>query len=456
MNLLANKTVLVIGLAKSGYAAATALAKRGVKTIATDIKDDAAIKERAALLEDKGAKVVLGQHPLELLAAVNLVVVSPGVPDTAPLVAEAKRRSIPVISEPELAYCLYPGPYLAITGSNGKTTTTAWVGEALTAGGVEVVVAGNIGRPLTEAVSHVSPNTWVVAELSSFQLEYIDQFRPRISTILNLSEDHLDRHGSFAAYRAAKAKIFACQNKYDVLVLNADDKYSAELAAVAPSRVLFFSRRQLLTQGAWVEEGNLTIGFEGEKVTLCRQEEVAIPGHHNLENALATACLARAAGVPPAAISWALQHFSGVEHRCEKVANIGGVLYVNDSKGTNPDATVRALQAFSPPLILIAGGRDKGTSLQELVTVAKDRCRAVILIGEAAPKFKQALTAGGFSASYEADTLPAAVRMAHDLALTGDTVLLSPACASFDMFHSYEQRGLVFKEVVGELGGDRA
>jgi UDP-N-acetylmuramoylalanine--D-glutamate ligase len=456
MNLTDHKAVLVIGLGKSGCAAAAALANRGVKVIATDIKDDPAIKQQATELLAQGVQVVLGRHPLELVTAVDLVVVSPGVPDSSPLVVEAKRLHVPIISEPELAYRLYPGPYLAVTGSNGKTTTTTWVGEALKAGGIPAVVAGNIGRPLTEAVSGLAPGTWVVAELSSFQLQYCDQFHPRACTILNLSEDHLDRHGSLAAYQAAKAKIFARQTKDDILVLNADDKYSTELAQAAFSKVIFFSSRQLLTQGAWVENGYLTIGWEDKRTTLCRIEEVGIPGSHNLENALATACLARAAGVQPAAIAAALQHFSGVEHRCEKVALINGVLYVNDSKGTNPDATIKALEAFSPPIILIAGGRDKGTSLHELVAKIKNRCRAVILIGEATSKFKQALAQGGFTAVYQAETLPAAVGLAHDLATSGETVLLSPACASFDMFLSYEQRGRVFKEAVKELGGNRA
>lgn len=456
MHRQSRQTVLVLGLAKSGYAAATALAVRGATVIATDLQTAPPMQQKAEKLRGLGAQVVLGEHPLSLLEQADYVVVSPGVPDTVPLVIEAKRRRLSIVSEPELAFSFYSGPYLAVTGSNGKTTTSTWVGQALTAAGIPAVVAGNIGRPLTDAVTGLSAGTWVVAELSSFQLEYTERFCPRVCTILNLSEDHLDRHGSFASYLAAKAKIFAHQGPVDILVLNADDKYSANLAAKARSQTVFFSHRQILKAGAWVEDDCIMLGWEGERTVICRRDEVGIPGAHNLENALATACLARAAGATPAAIASAIKSFRGVEHRCEQVAVLDGVLYVNDSKGTNPDATVKALEAFAPPIILIAGGRDKGTELNDLLPAIKERCRAVILIGEATPKFQQALASTGFASVFEAGTLPEAVELAHEFARFGETVLLSPACASFDMFSNYEQRGQVFKQAVKELGGNRA
>lgn len=456
MNGQSKKTALVVGLAKSGLAAAEALVDRAVQVIATDLQTGPLMQDKAAKLRSMGVQVVLGEHPLSLLDQADYIVVSPGVPDTAPLMIEAKQRKLPILSEPELAYRFYPGPYLAVTGSNGKTTTTTWVGEALAAGQIPAVVAGNIGRPLTEAVSHLEPGSWVVAEMSSFQLDYTEQFHPPVCTVLNLSQDHLDRHGSFAAYMAAKARIFARQEPDDILILNADDKYSAELAATAGSRLIYFSRRQILNEGAWVEDDHIVLGWEGERTKICRTYEVGIPGAHNLENALATVCLARAAGVTPAAIARTLKSFAGVEHRCEKVAVLNEVLYVNDSKGTNPDASVKALEAFAEPTVLIAGGRDKGTNLDDLVLAIKRRCRAVILIGEATPKFRRVLTSSGFTAVLEAEVLPEAVKLAHDLACPGDIVLLSPACASFDMFSSYEHRGQVFKRAVEELGGDRA
>lgn len=450
------QTALVLGLAKSGYAAATALLARGIQVIATDLETSPLMQQRADRLTAMGAQVVLGEHPLNLLEPVDYVVTSPGVPDTAPIIMEGKRRNRPIISEPELAYWLYPGPYLAVTGSNGKTTTTTWVGEALVAANIPAVVAGNIGRPLTEAVSNLNPGNWVVAEMSSFQLEYTHKFHPRVCTILNLSEDHLDRHGSFAAYAAAKAKIFARQGRQDILILNADDKYSSDLAAAAHSRTVFFSRRQVLTAGAWVEDRHIVLNWEGEGAVICRTAEVGIPGEHNLENALATVCLARAAGVAAPVIAGVLKSFRGVEHRCEKVAVVDGVQYINDSKGTNPDATLKAIAAFTPPIILIAGGRDKGTDFDTLLPAIRERCRSVVLIGEAAPKIRPVLARAGFTPIFEAETLPEAVQLAHRLARPGETVLLSPACASFDMFSSYEQRGQVFKQAVQELGGDRA
>ncbi|MDK2784157.1 MAG: UDP-N-acetylmuramoylalanine--D-glutamate ligase [Bacillota bacterium] len=450
------KRVLVMGLARSGTAAAEVLARQGVQVVGTDARPEIAFTPEVQRLSDLGVELVLGEHPLSLLQGVDLIVVSPGVPDTIPLLAEAERRHLPVIGEVELAGRIYQGPYLAITGSNGKTTTTTWVGLALRESGLPSIVAGNIGVPLSRAVAGLAPGTWVVAEVSSFQLARTQRFRPHISAVLNLSEDHLDRHGSFAAYRAAKARVFASQGPDDYLILNADDEPTRSLAGLAQSKVLFFSRRQVLKEGAWVEEGRLVLGWQGEREPLCRVEEVGIPGAHNLENALATALLARAAGAQVAAIVHALKSFSGVEHRCEYVATIDGVRYVNDSKGTNPDAAIRALEAFPPPIVLIAGGRDKGTDLTGLVEVVKARCRAVVLLGEAVPKFRQALRAGGFTAVHEVDSLTAAVRLAHTLARPGDTVLLSPACASFDMFANYEERGHAFKEAVAELGRGQA
>lgn len=453
----AGKRVLVVGLARSGTAAAEALARHGAQVVATDARPETAFAPEVQRLSDLGVELVLGDHPLSLLNGVDLIVVSPGVPDTIPLLAEADRRHLPVISELELAGRLYQGPYVAITGSNGKTTTTTWVGRALKEAGLPHVVAGNIGVPLSRAVAGLAPGTWVVAEVSSFQLARTERFHPRIGAILNLSEDHLDRHGSFAAYCAAKARVFANQGPEDFLILNADDGPTRSLADLAKSRVLFFSRRQpLKEEGAWVEEGQLVLGWQGKRELLCRVEELGIPGTHNLENALATALLARAAGAETTAIVHALKSFSGVEHRCEYVATIDGVRYINDSKGTNPDAAIRALEAFPPPIVLIAGGRDKGTDLAGLVEVIKARCRAVVLLGEAVPKFRQALRAGGFTAVHEVDSLTAAVRQARALARPGDTVLLSPACASFDMFANYEERGRAFKAAVAELGRESA
>ncbi|HHY91932.1 MAG TPA: UDP-N-acetylmuramoyl-L-alanine--D-glutamate ligase, partial [Firmicutes bacterium] len=293
------KRVLVVGLARSGTAAAEVLARRGAHVVATDAKDEAALQQPVERLRRLGVELVLGAQPLELAAQTDLVVVSPGVPDGIPLLAEAERRHVPVVSEVELAARLYAGPYLAITGSNGKTTTTTWVGFTLKEAGVPAVVAGNIGVPVSHTVDNLAPGTWVVTEVSSFQLARTERFHPHVAAILNLSEDHLDRHGSFAAYRAAKAKVFANQEHEDYLVLNADDEATRSLASAAGARVLYFSRHQRLPEGAWVEEEQVVLGWQGREEVICPVEAVSLPGAHNLENALATALLARCAGAAP-------------------------------------------------------------------------------------------------------------------------------------------------------------
>ncbi|HKM39753.1 MAG TPA: UDP-N-acetylmuramoyl-L-alanine--D-glutamate ligase [bacterium] len=449
---------LVLGLARSGLAAATALLNRDVKVVATDLETSPMMQERARHLRQLGAEVVLGGHPFCLLEQADYVVVSPGIPDTAPILQEGKRRQCLIISEPELAYWFHQGPYLAVTGSNGKTTTITWLGEVLAAANITAVIGGNIGRPLTDAVTNLNPGNLVVAELSSFQLQYTHEFQPHICAILNISEDHLDRHRSFTAYVAAKAKIFARQGPEDILVLNADDKCCRDLALAACSRTLFFSRKQPLAAGAWVENGSIMLKWPepDPPKMICSVPELAIPGAHNVENALAVACLARAAGANADCISNILKYFPGLEHRCEKVAVIAGVQYINDSKGTNPEATLKAIGAFAPPIILIAGGRAKGTDFRLLVPAIKERCRSVILIGEAAGEIRLLLDQAGFRSVYQMNSLPAAVKLAHRLASPGATVLLSPSCASFDMFSSYEQRGQVFKRAVKELRGEKA
>jgi len=451
---IAGKKVIVVGLARSGVAAARLLLRLGARVVATDTKSPEELPEGQAL-QKEGVQLALEGHPPELLAGARLLVVSPGVPGNIPFLQEARRRGIPLWSEVELAYRYCPAPILAITGANGKTTTTSWLGEMLKAGGRKVVVAGNIGTPLTAVVGNVTPEHLVVAEISSFQLEGTHTFRPRLAALLNLTADHLDRHGSFAAYKRAKARIFANQDPSDYSILNADDGEVRSLAGQVPGRLYWFSRQGEPDRGAFVREGYLVLKDKGELYELCPVRELALPGEHNLENGLAAALMAYLAGTPIQAIAGVLRNFAGIEHRCERVAEIGGVKFVNDSKGTNPEATIKALQAFTEPIILIAGGRSKGSDFSQWAKIVKERVKKVILLGEAAPLLEQVLTDTGYYNIERVVSLEEAVAAAYRTARAGECVLLSPACASWDMFSSYEERGRAFKEAVAQLGRGR-
>ena len=444
--------VVVVGLGKSGVAAAGLLNRLGARVVATDARDKEEIVALAPLRAE-GTQIILGEHPLEILTHAALVVVSPGVPRTIPFLQEARRRGIEVWSEVELAYRLSPAPIIAITGANGKTTTTAWLGEMLKAGGKRVMVAGNIGTPLTAVIEKVTAAHLLVVEVSSFQLESTREFRPHMAALLNLTPDHLDRHGSFAAYAAAKGRIFANQDSTDYCILNADDEEVGKLGERLQGQVYPFSSRRELTQGAFIKDGSLVIRAGGKLHRLCSAGELALPGGHNRENALAAALMAYLSGVDPQVIAAVLKNFAGVAHRCETVAEIDGVRFVNDSKGTNPESTMRALEAFGQPIILIAGGRAKGSDFGQLAKAVKERVKRVILLGEAAPLLQRALSAVGYRSVLPVASLKDAVREAFSEAVPGDCILLSPACASWDMFTSFEERGEVFKEAVAQLGG---
>lgn len=451
---IAGKRVVVVGLARSGLAAARLLLRLGARVVATDAKSPEELPGAEAL-EEEGAQLVLGGHPPEILAGARLLVLSPGVPGNIPFLQEARRWGIPIWSEIELAYRYCPAPILAITGANGKTTTTAWLGAMLQAGGRKVVVAGNIGTPLTAVVEDVTPEHLVVAEISSFQLEGTHAFHPHMAALLNLTADHLDRHGSFAAYKGAKARIFANQDPADFSILNADDREVRSLGSRVPGQLYWFSRQGEPDRGAFVRKGYLVLKEEGGLRELCPVEELALPGEHNLENGLAAALMAYLAGTPAGAIARVLRNFAGIEHRCELVAEIAGVKFVNDSKGTNPEATIKALRAFSEPIILIAGGRTKGSDFSEWAELVKERVKRVILLGEAAPLLEQVLTDTGYYNIERVVSLEEAVAAAYRTARAGECVLLSPACASWDMFSSYEERGRAFKEAVAQLGRGR-
>jgi UDP-N-acetylmuramoylalanine--D-glutamate ligase len=446
---LAGRPVAVVGLARSGVAACRLLRALGARVTGTDARTADALTPEARALGREGVRLVLGGHPPEAFENAQLVVVSPGVPADHPALVSCRGRGVPVLGEIELAYRTMAAEFIAITGTNGKTTTTALTGALFADSGRPVLVGGNIGRPLVADALTFPDGGWVVAEVSSFQLETTDAFRPHVAAVLNVTPDHLDRHGTLAAYTAAKARIFRAQGPADWAVLNADDPGTAALAPRAEAQLLWFSRRQPVPLGAWVREGWVTLRLGPEDQPVCPVEEVFLRGAHNLENVLAATACAGALGVPPARLRAAIRAFRAVPHRLQWVRDRCGVAFYNDSKGTNVDATLKALAAFDEPIVLIAGGRDKGQRFDALAAAARGRVKAAVLIGEGRATLGPALRA--VTRVVEAASMGEAVRRAAALAAPGDVVLLSPACASFDLFRDYEHRGDVFAEEVRAL-----
>jgi UDP-N-acetylmuramoylalanine--D-glutamate ligase len=442
------KRVLVVGLGKSGVSSALFLQKRGAKVAVSDAKSLEQLREEIPVLLDHGISVETGQHGEWTFRDQDLIVVSPGVPFDVPQLEHARDRGIPVIGEVELAARFLRGQIVAITGSNGKTTTTTLVGEILSAGGHRTLVGGNIGTPAIDLVDHASDTTWIVLEISSFQLETIEAFHPHIAVVLNITPDHLDRHHSFENYAAAKARIFENQAANDFAVLNADNDPCVAMAAKTRAQTAWFSRQNEVANGAFVRAGRIVWrDGEGEREIL-PTSEIALKGAHNVENVLAGVCVGMLAGVEPQQIRRAVAEFQAVEHRLEYVATVRGVEYYNDSKATNVDATIKALESFPGAIHLILGGKDKGSDYSVLNDLLKERVKRVYTIGAAAAKIES--QARG-TEIVGAGTLEAALRMASEAATAGDVVLLAPACASFDQFESYEHRGRVFKELVRQL-----
>ncbi len=453
---LKDKRILVVGLGKSGVASAQFLQARGAKVTVSDSKSPEQLGNEIPALLDRGIAVETGGHGERTFRGQDLIVVSPGVPaDSAPLV-QARVHGVPIIGETELAAQFLQGRILAITGSNGKTTTTTLTGEILAAGGFPVVVGGNIGTPAVSLVDQTTPETLVVLEVSSFQLETIQTFRPFISAILNITPDHLDRHRTLEAYVNAKARIFENQNKNDYCILNADDAAANDLTSRVHCPVLHFSRRREIVAGTFVREGKILFRNSTGEREILPVKEIPLPGAHNLENVLAAVCMASLAGCPAEKIRQAVSAFKAVEHRLEFVAEIGGVRYYNDSKATNVDATIKALESFPANIHLILGGKDKGSDYSVLNGLLRERVKRVYTIGAAAEKIASQVQQA--AEIVPAGTLENAVHRATAAAVPGDVVLLAPACASFDQFQSYEHRGRVFKEVVrasasGKSGG---
>ncbi|HEX9822078.1 MAG TPA: UDP-N-acetylmuramoyl-L-alanine--D-glutamate ligase [Methylomirabilota bacterium] len=447
---LAGRRVTVVGLARSGIAAIRLLRETGAIVTGSDVKALAALGREVAALRDAGVRLVTNGDAHRAFEGAALVVVSPGVPLDSPQLAPARAAGLPIIGELELGWRAMEAEAIAITGTNGTTTTTALTGALLAEQPRPVLVAGNIGTPLAAHALTFPRDGLVVAEVSSFQLESIDAFQPRVAVVLNVTPDHLDRHGSFDAYVDAKARIFRNQAPTDCAVLNADDPAAAALAPRTRARVIWFSRRRPLDPGVFVHDGWVAARLNGHVEAICPLAEMQLRGQHNVENVLAATACALWRGLGAAAIRRAIGRFRAVEHRIEFVRDLRGVQFYNDSKGTNVASTIKALESFPERVVLIAGGKGKGQDFAPLAEAARGRVNHAVVIGEDGPKIAAALGAIRITVSAAA-TMQAAIDAARVQARPGDVVLLSPACASFDMFDNYEHRGDVFKRLVGVL-----
>jgi UDP-N-acetylmuramoylalanine--D-glutamate ligase len=443
---LNNKRVLVVGLGRSGVASALFLKEHGARVTVSDTKSPEQLRSEIPVLLDNGIAVETGGHGQRTFQNQDLIVVSPGVPVDAQPLDQARALGEQVIGEIELASEFLPPNIVAITGSNGKTTTTTLVGEILAKSGMKTLVGGNIGTPAISLVQDAAPETSIVLEVSSFQLETIRTFRPKVAVILNITPDHLDRHRTFATYVNAKARVFENQGAEDFIVLNADDPTCVELAGRTHSQVFWFSHKREVEQGAFVRKGVVHVRRSGAEQEVMSVSEIPLKGGHNIENVLAAICAAELMGCTQAAIRNAVREFKAVEHRLEHVATVRGVEYYNDSKATNVDATIKALESFPANIHLILGGKDKGSDYTALNDLLRQRVKRVYTIGAAASKIESHIK--GAAEIVASNTIESALSQAAAAAQPGDIVLLAPACASFDQFQNYEHRGRVFKELV--------
>ncbi len=448
-----NTRVLVVGMARSGIAAATLLLREGAVPLLNDTKTMDAFGHDLDAFLHTPCEFHLGEDPLRLLPGCGLAVISPGVPIDAPVVQKANELGIPLIGEMELAFTLLKGTVIAVTGTNGKTTTVSLLGELFRNAGHTTFVGGNIGYPLSAIALDSKDGDIVITEVSSFQLETIETFHPQIAALLNITEDHLNRHATMERYTALKQRVFENQTKNDLAVLNFDDPAVRMVADAIKPKVAWFSRLSAIEHGVCLRGTTVVSVADGAVTPICDTDEIRIPGPHNLENAMTATAIGIAHGIQPDIIRHTLKTFAGVEHRIETVRTVGGVTYINDSKGTNVASTLKAIQSMTTPTVIILGGYDKHTDFDELsnAIVQSREIRYTVLIGETAKQIEQSLAANGFHAFTHAQSLHDAVETASLHAVPGGAVLFSPACASFDMFRDYEHRGAVFKEIVNRL-----
>ena len=443
-----NKNVLVVGLARSGVSAANLLYKLGANVTGTDEKGEDALSDNVKKLE-KGISLKLNGHDSVNINEIDLTIISPGVPWDSPFLNKLRRKGIRIMSEVEFAFQQLQAPFIAITGTNGKTTTTTLTGEMLKRGGKKVFVGGNIGNPLCEEVLNGGKSELVLSEISTFQMEGSETFKPYISAILNITPDHLDRHESMDEYIELKKRVFINQDENDYMILNLDDEITAGFSTEVRGKKVFFSRLKEVENGAFVREDKIIFKNDGREETVCSLKDLKLIGVHNIENTLASVAISGICGISGKIMRDVISEFKGIKHRMELVREIRGIRFINDSKGTNVGATVKSLQSFNEPIILIAGGKDKGSDYLPLKGLIEERVKFLILIGDAKKKIAKNLN--GFKNRIEADTLENAVKEGYKRAKSGDIVLLSPACASFDMFRDYEDRGEQFEEIVNRL-----
>ncbi|MDU6114170.1 MAG: UDP-N-acetylmuramoyl-L-alanine--D-glutamate ligase [Paeniclostridium sordellii] len=450
---LNNKTVLLVGLAKTGVSTIKKLDKLGAKIIVNDIKSKDQLKDIIKQIENlDSVEYILGHH-LEDISNIDLTIVSPGVPLDLPFIKKLQSENINIIGEVELAYKLSKNPtFVGITGTNGKTTTTSLVGEIFKKASKDSYIVGNIGNPVIDTVDLTDENSFLITELSSFQLESIEDFKPRVSTIINITEDHLNRHHTMENYINAKANIFKNQDANDFCILNYDDEIVRELGNKTNAKVLYFSQKEKVSQGAYLDDNNnIVIKVNDKEIKLLNKDELSLPGNHNLENCMAAILMSYVLGIDLEIIKDTLKTFKSVEHRLEFVTDKDGIMFVNDSKGTNPDSTIKAITSYDKPIVLIAGGKDKQSDFTEMISYATKNVKAIVLLGETADKIEQTAKLQGMNNIFRVSDMKEAVKTAYKLAQSGDVVLLSPACASWDMYPNFEARGLDFKENIYNL-----
>ena len=438
--------VTVIGFGRSGVSAAKLLHDKGAEVTVTDCQPEEDFKEEIRKLNGRNIKLQFGEDGISAIEGTEMVVVSPGVPSDAPAVQSAEKKKIRIISEIELFPWFCNSPIIAITGTNGKTTTTLLSANLLNSLGYKVTACGNIGVPLTELVDKETP---VVAEISSFQLERIEKFRPYISVIINITPDHLDRYSDFQDYVSAKSRIFENQKPSDFTVLNADDSVVLKFSERTKANVVLFSRENVLEEGVFLSSGRIMTRWKGEEKEICSTGDIKMKGAHNLENCLAVAAIGLIYDSGIEVIKNTILKFPGLEHRLEYVRTVGGVDFFNDSKATNAAAVAGAIESFTSPIVLICGGRDKKSDYIVLREILQDKVKLVVLFGESKEKLMNAFSKVVPCAC--ADSFSAAFRLAAAGADSGDVVLLSPACSSFDMFRDFEERGEIFKAEVENL-----
>lgn len=448
---LKNKNVLVIGLARTGIATVKTLDRLGASITINDIKKEENVLEELDKLKDIPITYILGSHPEEVLDGVDLVVPNPGVPLDLPILLKARQRGIAIISEVELAFRLTKATIVGITGTNGKTTTTTLTGEIFKNAQRKSYVVGNIGIPVISKALEAEEEDVLICELSSFQLEPTELFRPRVCSVLNITPDHLNRHKTMENYIAAKARIFSNQRPEDYTILNYDDEITWHLSRLTKAIIIPFSRKAILEKGVFVKDNYIVVKDEEAETKVCRINDIAIPGSHNLENALAATAMAWVMGIAIEDIAQTLKSFKGVEHRIEMVDTVKGVRFINDSKATNPDAAIKAVEAVNAPIVLIAGGMNKDNDYTDFIKAFNNKVKHIILLGETKDQIESQAKAQGFYNITKVENLSEAVKVAFNIAREGDNVLLSPACASWDMFESFEHRGKVFKQEVYKL-----